>query len=263
MATLKPTSETGSSPKSNTGRRSFIWKTGAAMSAMVASAVAGISKSGADQSTGLQDQIDRLSAQVGILEDANAIRKLHQSYETYLDQGMYEEVVSLFADDGQVYFNGGIFSGKDKGIRRLFQCHFAEGLTGKKIELEPAPGCQLVAAQQPEEIEVATDRQSAKAFFWFSMRAGTPMDSESTLVQMARLQGQGIVHWWEGGICENSYVKVGNVWKIKRIGYRTIVQANPASSWAYAKPISVPLFSKAYPEHPTGPDKLVAPELRA
>jgi hypothetical protein len=261
MATLKPTSETGSSPKPNAGRRSFIWKTGAAMSAAVASAVVGFSKSGADRSTGLQGQIDRLSAQIGILEDANAIRKLHQSYETYLDQGMYEEVVSLFADDGQVYFNGGLFSGKDKGIRRLYQCHFAEGLTGKKIE--PMPKCQLDAAQHRDAIEVATDRQSAKALFWFSMRVGSPMDSESTLVQMARLQGQGIVHWWESGIYDNSYVKIGNVWRIKRIIYTTLLQANPASGWAYAKPISVPLFSNAYPEHPTGPDKLVAPELRA
>jgi hypothetical protein len=261
MATVKPKTETGNSPKPNTGRRSFIWKAGAALSAAAASAVAGFSKSGVDQSTGLQDQIDRLSAQVGILEDANAIRKLHQRYETYLDQGMYEEVVSLFADDGKVYFNGGIFSGKDKGIRRLFQCHFAEGLTGKKIE--HMPGCQLDAAQHRDSIEVAADRKSAKALFWFSMRVGTPMDSESTLVQMARLQGQGIVHWWENGICDNSYVKTGDVWRIKRIYYATILQANPASNWAYAKPISVPLFSTVYPEHPTGPDKLVAPELRA
>jgi hypothetical protein len=259
MATLKPTAETSNSP--NTGRRSFIWKTGAAMSAVAASAVAGFSKSGTDQNAGLQEQLDRLSAQVGILEDANAIRKLHQSYETYLDQGMYEEVANLFADNGEVYFNGGLFSGKDKGIRRLFQCHFAEGLTGKKIE--PVSGCQLVTAQQPDSIEVAMDRKSAKAHFQFSMRVGTPMVSESTLVQMARLQGQGIVHWWESGICENSYLKFGDVWKIKRIDYQTILQANPASGWAYAKPISVPLFSKTYPEHPTGPDKLVAPELRA
>jgi hypothetical protein len=258
MATLKPTSETGASPKPNPGRRSFIWKSGAAISAVVASAVTGFSKSGADRSTGSQNPIDRLSAQIGILEDANAIRKLHQSYEAYLDQGLYEEIVSLFADDGEVYFNGGLFSGKDKGIRRLYQGHFNEGLTGKQIE--PGPGCQRDAAKHQDAIEVATDRKSAKARFAFSMRVGTPMDSESTLVQMARLQGQGIVHWWESGIYENSYMKIGDAWKIKRINYRTIVQANPALGWAYAKPISVPLFSKAYPEHPTGPDKLVAPE---
>jgi hypothetical protein len=261
MAALKPTSETVNSPKPNTGRRSFIWKTGAAMSAVAASAVAGYSKSSADSGTELQDRIDRLHIQVGILEDANAIRKLHQSYETCLDQGMYEEVVSLFTDDGQVYFNGGFFSGKDKGVRRLFQCHFAEGRTGKKIE--PASGRQWDPKQQRDAIDVAMDRKSAKACFPFSMRVGTPMDSESTLVQMARLQGQGIVHWWESGICVNSYVKMGDVWKIKRIDYQTIAQANPASGWACAKPISVPLFSKAYPENPTGPDKLVAPELKA
>jgi hypothetical protein len=250
MATLKPTSSSTSNPKQpNADRRSFIRKTGAALSAVLATAVAGISKSKTDE-----DPAGRLSARLGILEDANAVRTLYQSYESYLDQGMYEEIVNLFADDGEVYFNGGLFSGKEKGIRRLYLGQFGEGLTGKKVE--PAPG------QQRETIEVATDRKYAKAHFPFSIRVGIPLGPESTLVQMARLQGQGIVHWWESGICKSSYVRVGDVWKIRKIEYRTMLQASQALGWAYARPISVPLFSKTFPENPAGPDTLITPEER-
>jgi len=254
MATLKPTPETGNSPKPITGRRSFIWKTGAAMSAVVASAVAGVSKSGADGSTGLQDQIDRLSSQVGSLEDANAVRRLHQVYESRLTKGMYEEVVGMFADGAEVVYNGGLFAGKE-GIRRLYCSHFAPGLTGKKIE--PAPGFEPDPAQQLDIVEVAADRGTATGQFPYSMQVGEPMTANSSLVEMARLQGEGIVKWWEGGIYEASYVKVGESWKIKRLEYRAASKADYRPGQTYAKPIDVPAFSSLFPKNPTGPDKLI------
>ncbi len=45
MEDLKPTSKSGNGLKQpNAGRRSFLWKAGAAVSAVLASAVPGISK---------------------------------------------------------------------------------------------------------------------------------------------------------------------------------------------------------------------------
>lgn len=257
MAILKPTSESGNSPKQpDSGRRSFIWKTGAAMSAVIASTVAGISKPKVDPDAGLKDQINQLSNQVGSLKDANAIRTLHQAYESHLDNGMYEEVVNLFTRDAEVVFNGGIFAGKDKGVRRLYCDHFSAGFTGKKIE--PAPGFRPDSAQLQDIVEVAADRKSAKAQFPYSMQVGKPMTGDSQLVQMARLQGEGIFKWWEGGIHEGSYVKDGNSWKIKRLEYRVKSKADYRPGRPYARPIEVPLFSKTYPADPTGPDKLRA-----
>jgi SnoaL-like domain len=141
MAILK--SKTGShrGPKQpNGGRRSFICKTGAVMSAMLASTVAGMSKSGPDHDSGLKGEVDRLSNQIGCLEDANAIRRLHQTYESRLDKGLFEEVVHMFTDQGEVIFNGGVFVGKNKGVRRLYCSHFSQGFIGKKIE-PPAGRC--------------------------------------------------------------------------------------------------------------------------
>jgi hypothetical protein len=251
MNGLKSFSKLGGSLEPNKGRRSFIWKTGAAISAMAASAVAGFSKFGADQSAGVQDRIDRLAKQLGSLEDANAIRKLHQGYESRLSEGVYEEIVGLFTADAELVYNGGLFAGKES-IRRLYCNHFAPGLTGKKIE--PAPGFQ----PQPQEmIEVAADRRTATGQFSYSMQVGEPMTANSSLVAMARLQGEGIVKWWEGGIYEASYVKVGESWKIKRLEYRAASKADYRPGQIYAKPIHIPAFSSVFPKNPTGPDKLI------
>ena len=81
-------------------------------------------------------EADRLARQLGILEDENALRTLHRTYESFLDSGRYEEVVDLFTDDAAVVFNGGIFKGKSS-VSRLYRQCFSPGLTGKKIG--PAP----------------------------------------------------------------------------------------------------------------------------
>jgi hypothetical protein len=254
MAILKPTSVTGDSPKPDTGRRSFIWKTGAAMSAVVASTVMGISKQKVDPDAGLKDQLDHLSNRIGSLEDANAIRRLHQEYESRLDRGMYEEVAGMFADDAEVVYNGGLFTGKE-GIRRLYCDHFASGRTGRKIE--PAPGFETDPAQQLDIVEVAGDRKTATGQFPYSIQIGAPMTGESSLVEMARLQGEGIVNWWESGIREVSYVKKDNTWKIRKLEYRVTLKADYKPGRSYAKPIDVPAFSSIFPKNPTGPDRLV------
>ena len=258
MNILRPASRLDKSLKQpNTERRSFMWKVGAGMSAALAFAVPGMSKLRIDRDTGLKAQVNQLSSQVGILEDENAIRKLHQAYETYLDKGMYEEVVDLFTDNGEVVYNGGLFEGKKRGVRRLYCDQFSPGLTGKRID--PAPGFQLDSEQQQGMIEVTTDRRSAKARFTYSMQVGVPIISDSQLVKMARLQGQGIMKWWEGGVYEVSYVRdmEDGSWKIERLEHRVLSKADYRPGKSYARPISVPLFSMRYPEDPAGPDRLI------
>jgi hypothetical protein len=254
MNVLKSLSKPGDSPKTSTGRRSFIRKTGAAVSAVLASAVAGVSKSGPDHDTGLKGEMDKLANQIGCLEDVNVIRRLHQTYESYLNNGTYEEVVGMFANDAEAVYNGGLFAGKE-GIRRLYCDHFAPRLAGKKIE--PAPGFEPDPAQQLDIVEVAADRKTATGQFPYSMQVGEPMTGNSSLVEMARLQGEGIVKWWEGGIYEASYVKVGESWKIKRLEYRAASKADYKPGQTYAKPIDVPAFSSVFPKNPTGPDILL------
>jgi hypothetical protein len=258
MDILKPTSESISNPKQpNTGRRSFIWKAGSAVSAVLASAFAGLSKPRSDEAGTLKEQVDRLSNQLAVLEDTNAIRKLHHAYGYYLDKGIWEEIVNLFADGGEVHFNGGIFEGKERGVRRLYIDYFGQGFTGNNYG--PVHGFLLDQTQEQDVIDVAPDLKSAEARFHCFMLVGEKVISDSPLMEMARQQGQGILQWWEGGIYENSYVRDGDVWKIRRLDYHAIWRADYALGWACAKPGYIRSFSKTYPEDPTGPDKLIAP----
>ena len=123
--------------------------------------------------------------------------------------------------------------------------------------METAPGFETNPAQQPDIVEVAADRKTATGQFTYSIQVGAPMTGDSSLVEMARLQGEGTVNWWERGIHQVSYVKKDNTWKIRKLEYRVISKADYKPGRSYAKPIDVPAFSSIFPENPTGPDRLV------
>ena len=253
-STLKPDHSSG---QPNKARRSFMWKAGAGLSALLAAVVPGIAGAGRNNDTDLKARIDRLSGQVGILEDEKKIRLLHQTYENLLDRGMYEEVLTLFTDNSEVVFNGGVFKGKKKGVNRLYCKLFRSGLTGKRIDY--IPGILPDIGEQQDMVEVMPDSKTARARFSYSIQAGAPVISDSVLVEMARLHGGGILKWWEGGTCYISCVKdlKNGIWKIKRLEYRVMSKANYRPGRSCARPISVPLFTKVYPEDPVGPDKII------
>lgn len=255
MDTVK--SNTENVPKqTDTGRRSFMWKVGAGMSAVLAATVPAIAKPAFGSDKKLKTSVDSLSKQVAFLENEKAIRDLHRAYEGSLDKGMYKDVISMFTDDAEVIFNGGLFKGK-KGVKRLFCEHFSSGQTGRRID--PAPGFELSQDQQRETLEVAHGGRTARASFTYSIQVGAPIESDSVLVKMARLQGEGLRKWWEGGVYEVSYIKdiEDGCWRIKRLEYRTLSRADYRPGKSYAEPVCVPRFSKVYPKDSAGPDRLV------
>ena len=85
------------------------------------------------------------------------------------------------------------------------------------------------------------------------------MDDDSVLVQMARLHGEGIRQWWEGGTYEITCVKDSKdgSWKIARLEHHVLARADYQPGRSQAKPIAVAPFNKVYPEEATGPDRLV------
>ena len=228
---MKETRVTVKSECSRPARRSFLKKSGVALSGALAAAVAGSAKAASTANT-----TDDPALRLGMLEDAGAVREIYRAYESALNQERYEDALSFLAANSEVSFGGGIFTGKDKGVRRLYMENFRQGLTGKT---EPTMDMTV------ENIEAAADRKSARAVFSYSMRVGTPMDANLQLVQMARLHGGGVEYRRESGLCETSFVKEGENWKIYRIEYR------PAQSCETAR------FTKTYPENILGPDRLV------
>ena len=87
MNSIRSTSESGSnSAQPNAERRSLVWKMGAALTAVFATASACAAKRETDEVKTLKEQVAQMSNQLGILEDTNAIRKLHHAYGYYLDK---------------------------------------------------------------------------------------------------------------------------------------------------------------------------------
>jgi hypothetical protein len=232
-----------------TGRRSFLWRAGATLTAGLAAAVPGMA--------GTNNNEQDLKLRLARLEDEHAIRKLHKTYENYLDSGRYPEVAGLFTENAEVIFNGGIYRGKNRGISRLYRGHFSAGMTGRKME--PAPGFQIGDELQHDDIELSEDGRSARARFPYSIQVGTPVQDDSVLVQMARLHGEGIRKWWEGGTYEITCVKdtKDGSWKIKRLEHRVLARADYQPGRSQAKPIAIAPFNKVYPGEATGPDRLV------
>jgi hypothetical protein len=98
----------------------------------------------------------------------------------------------------------------------------------------------------------------AVAVLPYSIQVGIPFDTETSLAAMARLHGEGVRTWWEGGVYRVNYRKdVAGHWKISRLEYDTLARADYRSGKSYAQPISVSRLATRFPADPHGPDDLV------
>jgi hypothetical protein len=210
-----------------------------------------------DEVSALKQRVEQMSNQIGILEDTNAIRKLQHAYGYYLDKCLYKEVVDLFAEDGEAHFNGGIYKGRDKGVRRLYIDGFSKGFTGGKNG--PVHGFLLEHFQIQDIVDVSPDRKTAKARFRCFMQAGAHKTSKSPMGEMSRKQGGALMQWWEGGMYENMYIREGGIWKIKVLNYHAVWHADYATGWANTRLNYVSPASEVYPKNPNGPDELIKP----
>lgn len=200
-----------------------------------------------DQLLALQRQIQALEHRLGTIEDVNAIRHLHHTYGYYLDKGLYNEVVDLFASDGVVQFLGGLFLGKES-VRRLYCGRLRTRNTGGKNG--PVDGLLLDHPMMQDVITVAPDRNTAQGRFRTFMQAGRH--------QNAVTADRPLRQWVEGGEYENLYVKQDGIWKIQFLNYFPEWHGDLPVGWAYTRPQYVPFYSEEtlYPHDPNGPDRL-------
>jgi hypothetical protein len=198
------------------------------------------------------DKIAELEQRLGKVEDLLAIRNLQHAYGYYLDKCLYDEVVDLFAEDGEVIFIGGVYKGK-KGAARLYAGRFRNNFAGGKNG--PTFGRLLDHPILQDVVTVADDRATARARFRVLMQAGTH--------ELAATPQTPVRQWFEGGLYENDYVREDGVWKIRKLFYRAFWHGSVEHGWAYTPPDYVPNASVTYPEDPYGPDELLpdAPRL--
>jgi hypothetical protein len=240
-----------STPPVAAGRRSFIRKLGAGASAAVTSAVA------MGKALPAAGDADDPALRAALLEEEKVLRKLHQSFQQAMDSFAHDAALGMFTVDATVAFNGGLFRGREQGINRLFRERFMAGHSGRSME--QAPGFELAAELQQESIEVAADRRSATAVLPYSIQVGMPIHTESSLAAMARLHGEGVRTWWEGGVYRITWRRqsADARWMISRLEYDTLSRADYRSGKRYALPIEVQRFAARFPLDPHGPDELV------
>ena len=198
----------------------------------------------------LAARVEQLADEVGLLNDAQAIRKLQHAYGYYLDKCLYDEVVDLFADGGEVRFMGGAFQGK-AGLHRLYCDRFRKNFTGGYNG--PVHGFLLDHLQLQDIVDVAPGRDTARGRFRCFMQAGSHATKKDAPAHLPK-------QWWEGGIYENDYVRENGVWKIQVLNYTAVYHGLYESGWAHTPPRFVPFFTETFPANPGGPDVLVEPQ---
>ena len=181
---------------------------------------------------------------------ADAVRALHREYIRRLNTGALDQLPDLFSSRARVWFNGGIFEGRDRGVRRLFVEHF-----GKRLRPEPAHLTLLDRPHAEDFIEVASDGAFARARFHCLVQAQSTFQSTLTLIEMARQQGQGAAQWWEMGRFDYTYARSDVGWRMAGLRYRSLPH-DLIDAGLRSPPDHVPAFSACYPSHPAGPDRL-------
>lgn len=200
--------------------------------------------------TQLAKQVAALAKEVGALQDVHAIRKLQHAYGYYLDKCLYDEVVDLFSETGEVRFMGGIFRAR-AGLRRLYCDRFRKCFTGGYNG--PVYGFLLDHLLLQDIVDVAETRQSANGRFRCFMQAGSHESKENMRPGMPS-------QWWEGGLYENEFVRENAVWKIQVLNYRAIYHGSFENGWAHTPANFVPFFAQTFPQDPIGPDDLMLPK---
>jgi hypothetical protein len=142
----------------------------------------------------------------------------------------------------------GIWKGK-AGIYRLYVDWFGTLFTGGKNA--PPRGFLLDHLMMQDIITVTPSQpRMAKARFRNFMQGGFHQSVKQS-EKSEDVPGQ----FWEGGVYENEYIFEDDVWKIFKLGYNMLWQADYVKGWSDSEAMKgVP---KCWPEDKWGPDELV------
>ena len=141
------------------------------------------------------------------LADREAIRQLHIAFMGRMEAHAYEAAAQLFAEQAELRL--GEVSAEGSAIGTVLAEQYRHQ---RAASLHSA--YRPNSAQEQDVVTVSADQQHATALYHVDVRLTCPLQGNSTLVQMARLQGQMAVQRWESGHIEASYVKARGEWKM-------------------------------------------------
>jgi carotenoid cleavage dioxygenase len=198
----------------------------------------------------LEEKLAALEHRLTVREDELDVKKLQYLYGYLIDKCMYDQVVDLFTDDGEVRFFGGVWKGKE-GVRRLYVDRFRKRFTHDNNG--PVDGFLLDHPQIQQIVTIMDDGVTAKLRGRSTMQAGRHVDYTDPSNPVL-----GVRQWWEGGLYENTYKKgADGKWRIHVLNYFPHWHADFEKGWAYTEAEYVPFPKVLYPEDPSGPDALI------
>ena len=187
----------------------------------------------------LANRLQELEARVHRLESTAAIERLQRIYGYYLDNRMWQEIVDLFTEDGEVEIGRrGIYRGREQ-LRTFFVDVLGRGRSGRqRNELHNHIQIQgiVTLAEPPHR---ALGRFRALAQFAGELADGSP--------------GTG----WAEGVYENQYVQEDGAWRIRTLRWTPSFYGKlPVEAIAAGRP-SAPPSSQFPPSAPStyGPDQ--------
>ncbi len=129
---------------------------------------------------------DELKARLAKLENEAAIRELHQAWLRRINAGADDATASLFADSESAAF--------DQSVRSIVADHAGEA----------------------DAIQIAADGKRATGRFHCAVEIETAIAQDSTLAQMAHVQGSGFIRHTERRVLRVEYVKSAGAWVIAK-----------------------------------------------
>ncbi len=202
-----------------------------------------------DRIAALEAKLEEMEQRLTVREDELDVKKLQYLYGYLIDKCMYDQVVDLFTDDGEVRFFGGVWKGKE-GVRRLYVDRFRKRFTHNTNG--PIDGFLLDHPQIQTIIDIEPDGKTAKLRGRSTMQAGRHVDYQG------EEPWEKVRQWWEGGLYENTYKKgEDGKWRIHVLNYFPHWHADFEKGWAYTEKEYVPFPKVLYPEDPSGPDALI------
>lgn len=185
-----------------TSRRTFFLKGGAALGAGVAT---GGTALGATTAT---------TDDAGHPAEREAIRHVHMTFTGLMESGAYEAAAALFAADARLQLGEAAATGAT-AIRRLLVDHYGSQQAACLHDAYRPNG-----QQQLDRVTIGKDARQATATWHVDVRVSRPLQGDSTIAQMARLQGMMGEVRWESGLLEATYVKHAGRWMVASLDYR-------------------------------------------
>jgi SnoaL-like domain len=194
--------------RSRNSRRDFFLQGGAAMGAGMATAVGATGAADPSRPSTAAEQ------QLALWQAREAIRQLHLAYAGLMESQRFEAAVDLFAERAELQLSGACATGKP-AIRQLLTEQYRQP-TAPTLHCAYRPNPQ----QALDTLTVSDNGLEATATLHVDVALGTALQGDSTIAQMARLQGQLADRRWESGIIDAKYVQTDGQWQIAALRYR-------------------------------------------